>query len=210
MIRFLCKIPFIRKSVLDYAFKAKTKPKGFEDLHFAFRDSEGRKYYTFKDGFDVYMKRKVEIDTKLTELSAQLSKRELSDIVEAMKKAINRKQPDIATIGFLVNEIEKRNEMLVHEEIMFDLLALHYVREDENPAKVDSEIHDEKLAYFRQSERLDFFFENQMLKELFPMLEHFGTNLKTFMNDTAVDIQALRKWANQYTSAQESTNKGKT
>jgi hypothetical protein len=182
-----------------------------ETLHFVFRDEDGRGWYTFNDSFDVYMKRKVEIDAKLIELSAQLSKREVTDIIAAMKKAFNGGvKPDLAMIGFLIIEIEKRSEMLVHEEIMYDLLALHYIREDEDPAKVDPEVHTQKVGYLRESGNMAFFFDNRTLMELLPWVSGLEKHLQELLKDTRVEVQGLRLMLEAYTSEAGSATPVKT
>lgn len=207
---WLFKIPYFRKAAIDYAFKVRNKPPGFESLSMVFRDKNGHGWFTFNKDFDLYMSRKADIDTKLIELSSQLSRTELDQIIQALKEAINKPKPDLQTIGFLVGEMEKRQEMLVHKEIILDLLCLHYVREDENPAIVDPEIHAEKVQYIKDNLELRFFFDNQRFTELLPWLEGLDKNLKELLNDTEVEILALRKWTDQYITQQEPTSSKKT
>lgn len=199
MIKLLARIPSIRKAILRYAFEQKSKPSGFEILQFVFRDEDGRGWYTWNSEFDLFVRRKAEVDGLLVQLSAQLSKREVTDIVAAMETALNRPgSPDLAMVAHLVIEMKKRAEMYVHEEIMYDLLAIHYVREDERPEVVDQEIQRQKVEYLRSSGNMAFFFENKRLIELLPWLATMEKHLAELLTDTKIEIQALRKQVENY------------
>ena len=199
MIKLIARIPSIRKAMLRYAFEQKSKPSGFEMLQFVFRDEDGRGWYTWANDFDLYLKRKAEIDGLLVQLSAQLSKQEVTDIVAAMETALNRDgSPDLAMVAHLVIEMKKRADMYVHDEIMYDLLAIHYIREDERPEVVDWEIQRQKVQYLRTSGNMAFFFENKRLIELLPWLQGTEKHLAELLTDTKVEIQALRKQVENY------------
>lgn len=203
MISLLAKIPYFRKQILRYALRHK-KPKGFDNMTFAFKDTDGRGYYTFTGDFDVYVKRRGYWEQRLIELDAGLSKKEKDLIIGACKDALNKKQPNYALVAHLIQEMDMRNEWLVHHDIMYDLLAACYVREDEDPAKIDEEIHKQKLAYFMGSEDVSFFFDNQTLSELLPYLANLKGKLKLYLKDTEIRVKALQEQIVRYTSEAES------
>lgn len=204
LIKLLAKVPGLRKSIYRYALREKGKPnETFEGMQLAFRDPEGRAYYEFANDFDVYLKRKGFWELKLIELDAGLSGKEMDAIIEACEAALNKAKPDYGFIAHLVYEMKTRRTNLVHDEILFDLVAACYVREDENPTKIDSKIHNEKVAYFREQPDLDFFFECQTLKRLVPYLASLSDSFRLSLKNTEVDSLALMKQIDQYLSARE-------
>ena len=202
MIALLAKIPYFERQILAYGLRHK-KPKGFDNMTFAFKDTEGRSYYTFTGDFDVYIKRRGYWEQRLIELDAGLSQKEKDTIIGACKDALNKSKPDYALVAHLIQEMDMRNQWLVHHDIMYDLLAACYVREDEDPTKIDTEIHQQKVDYFLASDDVSFFFDNRTLNELLPFLANLKDKLKLYLNDTAVRAAALQEQINRYTSAAE-------
>jgi len=200
MIQILAKIPYFERQILAYALRHK-KPKGFDNMTFAFKDTDGRSYYTFTGDFDVYIKRRGYWEQRLIELDAGLSQKEKDAIIGACKDALNKAKPDYALVAHLIQEMDMRNQWLVHHDIMYDLLAACYVREDEDPTKIDTEIHQQKVDYFLASDDVSFFFDNRTLTELLPFLGSLKGKLKQYLSDTAVRAAALKEQINRYTSA---------
>lgn len=200
MIDLLARIPYFKRKILAYALRSK-KPKGFEGLELAFKDVDGVAYYTFTGDFDVFIKRKSYWDTKMIELDAGLTRKESEMLIDTCLEAINSTKPNYALVAHLLTEMKNRHEWLVHHEIMYDLVAACYVREDEDPTKVDMEIHRQKVDYFLSQDDLSFFFENQTLSELLPYLENLSGNLKALLKDTEMEVAALKKQIDRHTSA---------
>lgn len=202
MIGLLAKIPYLRKQIYAYALRHKKADK-FAGLELAFKDTEGRAYYQFSNDFDVFIKRKSFWDERLIELDAGLSGKEMDIIIEACMDAMNKPKPNYALVAHLVTEMKNRRQWLIHGEVMYSLLASCYVREDEDPAVVDMEIHNEKVAYFMANDDLSFFFDNRTINELLPFLARLKNSLKPLLSDTMVEAQALMKQIQQHTSAAE-------
>lgn len=205
---WLFKIPYFRKAAIAYAFSTKRKPNHFDKLTFMFRDTEGRGYYTFGDDFDLFIARKGWIDTKLIEMSAGLTGEEIGKLADAMIKALNGgNKPEFSMIGHLAHEIKLRQEIIIHPEIFYDLVALYYVREDEDPAVVDFDVHNEKVEYFKSSKDMSFFFANSTLTGLLPWLKSMEGSLRTLLKDTGMEVKALRKQVEDYLSAEKRKSK---
>jgi hypothetical protein len=146
---------------LKYYFLDQCKKSGFEKMVKVFVDSNGKAHYTTINDFDTTLERIRGIERCIREITAGLSLDEYKKIRDAMKKALgDGKKPNIAMIGHLIIEMERREEMLLHPDAMFDLLAYKYVREDEDPAVVDQTIHKQKIEQFRKDSKdglYDFF-----------------------------------------------------
>ena len=72
-------------------------------------------------------------------------------IIDALESGLkNPKEKAAAKIGALIMEREKRRKMVIHTEILYNLLAVQWVREDEDPATFNNEIHMAKVIQFQK------------------------------------------------------------
>jgi hypothetical protein len=168
--------------------------KGFEKTKEIFRDSKGNKYYAFENDFDIPHLRTREIEKCLMRISAGLSGSEMKTIIEAMKLALNGgKKPDIARIGHLIMEMERREEMVLHPDLMLELVAYKYIREDENPIQINNSLHQEKIEQFRKDsmEGLKDFFLGAGLGAYMPFLQKSEIDWEEYWRESTIKIQAL-------------------
>jgi len=130
---------------------SKPKPKWASLCSLVYTDKSGRKYYKYNDPLDMCVKRKGEIDKYLMELKYGSN---YSDVLSALRTAINQPdkagniKPDLVNVGYLVNELADRSDILIIPEILFKLCANMLIRSDENPYIVDVEILNEKIETF--------------------------------------------------------------
>jgi hypothetical protein len=128
---------------------------------------------------------------------------EQKKIREAMKKALgDGKKPNMAMIGHLIIEMDKREEMLLHPDSMFDLLAHRFVRSDEDPAIIDNKIHKEKIEQFRKDSMggLYDFFYRMGLSAYMPYLTKLESEWSEYYRQSEIKITALNKQLNEYLS----------
>lgn len=210
MIKLLARIPYFRRQIIRYALEDYSKPKGFESLEFCFKDEQGRSYYQFAADFDVFIMRKGYWEERLIEMDAGLSSKELNAIFEACMQALNEKKPDYALVAHLIYEMKNRHEWLVHHEIMYDLLAACYIREDEDPRVIDGEVHRDKVRYFMNTPSLSFFFENRTFNELLPFLKNTEDSLQTLLKRSEMESMALMEQIHRITSGAASSSTART
>ena len=146
---------------LKYAFDEQSKPPSFDLLETIFVDSNGKRYFRYKDDFDIPILRKGKLEQLIKELGYGISKDEMTLFLDAMEKALNKGQADVSKIGFLVTQMRERKDILIHPEILFEMVTTLYIREDENPALIDEEIHKEKFEQLKKDSQgglYDFFY----------------------------------------------------
>jgi len=182
------------KRLLNYLtklyFERQSKPKGFDDLEYKFIDSEGRRYYVWKEILDIPLSRKPHLDKAQMELSRMMTGEELTAFLDEQKEliegAINepaKRAKNLAAIMMQNEEIRMRNELLFHKEIFIDLIACITVREDEVPERFDQEIHDQKVKRFMDDSEtgLSFFLQKSGLAKLIPYIDELGDDLQTLV-----------------------------
>jgi hypothetical protein len=188
---------------LKYYYLDQSNKSGFEKMKKVFVDSNGKEYYCVENDFDTHLERVRGIERCVREISAGLSNDEQKKIREAMKKALgDGKKPNIAMIGHLIVEMDKREEMLLHPDAMFDLMAHRYVRSDEDPAIIDNKIHKEKIEQFRKDSEggLYDFFYRMGLSMYIPYLTKLEKEWSEYYSQSEIKITAMNKHLNEYLS----------
>lgn len=191
------------KQILKIYFNKQSKKKGFKNMINAFVDSNGVKYYTWENEFDIPVQRTKEIEKRLMRLKSGLSDDNLNQMLDALELALNKGvKPDLVKAGWIVKEMRNRQELLLHPDLLFDLVALRYVREDEQPHEVNEIIQREKVAQFEKDSKgglYDFFYEMGMSGYL-PYLEKLESDWNTYWEESKIRIQAMNNILQSYTT----------
>lgn len=182
------------KRLLNYLtklyFERQSKPKGFDDLEYKFIDSNGKRYYVWKEILDLPLSRKPHLDKAQMELSRMMTGDELTNFLDKQKELIedainepSKRAKNLAAIMMQNEEIRMRNELLFHKEIFIDLIACITIREDELPERFDQEIHSEKVKQFMDDSEsgLAFFLQKSGLSKLIPYIDELGEDLATLL-----------------------------
>lgn len=178
-------------------FSKQSKKKSFSNLIKAFVDSNGKAYYTWKDDFEMPITRMKEVQKIIYKIKSGLSDENLKRIIEEIKLAINKgNKPDIARVGFLVTEMEARQEIVIDQNALYHLTAIVYVREDEDLAVLNDSITNEKIEQFKKdsSGGLYDFFYNRGILDYIPYMKKSEEEWNTYFQECNVKIQALNKF----------------
>lgn len=135
------------KFKLPQLFKGKSKNEYLPKLDLAFEHKKV-KYYRFAEKQSIPAARFVYVDQLLELRSLGLSGEEMDKILFEMEEALNKdmtKQPNIVRLGYLIECIRQRKEMVLHRDILINMAAYLLIREDENPVIVHKKIHEEKI-----------------------------------------------------------------
>lgn len=186
---------------LKHYFLDQSKKSGFENMEKVFIDSNGKAYYRPINDFDLPHERTKELEKKIMRLKAGLSEEEMDLILDAMEKALNSgKKSELAVIGHCIIEIRKRKEILIHPDMMMDIAALRYIREDEDPSKIDAGIHKDKIAQFKKdsSGGLYDFFYKAGFSQIIPYLSKLEKDWNEYMMESEIKIKALNQHLQAY------------
>lgn len=152
------------------------EPKRYQarDLDFVFKDTEGRDYFhhTTQTGQSIEHYGKAMEFTMW--MSAGLKASELLQLIELQELVIENlvigKKGSLATLGWVNQEMKLRQEMIIHTELLWNFVACHYIRDDEDPFVWVESLHNEKVEAFkkmcREGSTYDFFFNLRELKNL--------------------------------------------
>lgn len=192
-----------KRQFLKIYFSEQSGKTGFEKMVKRFVDSNGRIYYSPENDFDTPLERTKEIERSVQKIAAGLSDKEDDKILDAMEKALNSgKKSELSMIGHLIIEKRRRKDMLFHPDVMYDLIAYKYVREDEDPAVIDKTIHAEKIEQFKKDSKdgLRDFFLGAGLDQYIPYLKKSETEWSEYLKESEVKIAALNQHLSEYLS----------
>lgn len=199
MIRLLFWL--FKKQFLKLAFNHQCKPKGFDGMAKHFIDSNGMEYYSYNDDLDMPIARGKELQKRIMLLQACISEPNLVKFLDAMELALNSgKKSDLAQIGFLIIEMRKRIGIWVDMDLLFDTVALAYIRSDENPAVWDKTIHEEKVAQFKKDSQggLYDFFYMAGLTDYIPCAGKSTTEWMEYFEKSELKMMAIQKHLDSY------------
>lgn len=191
-----------KKEFLKLAFHHQSKGVDRAKLEFAFLDSEGNQYDKFTNDMDIPVLRKGQLSRMEQELYSCISDEELKDFMQVMEDALNNTdkaghmKPNIGLIGKMITEIKQRKQLLLHPDLMFNIVACMYIRRDENPAEFDLEIQEQKVAQLKKDSTgglYDFFYSSG-IKELLPFLTITEKKLDEYLEVAQSEIKIQNKW----------------
>lgn len=178
-----------------FAFNYQSKKLGFENLEKAFIDSKGMAYYRYKNDFEIPIIRFKEIQQRIILLNSGLSDVSLKLIASKMKEALNGgKKSDLAEIGFLIKEIERRANIWIDTDMLMEITALTYIREDESTTIIDWVLHKEKIIQFTKDSAgglYDFFYSTGLIS-LLPFAGTTEEEFQQFYKESELKMKALK------------------
>lgn len=188
-------VPAFRKAVNQIKFsQQKTEP----NVDVAFVDPNGETFYRYSDDLKMPLGRKGVLNYFVTLMTAAVSEKELQHFVAIMRanlqKCLDKGKlivENFSEIGFLLGELDKRREMKIHPDIMWDIIAVVYPKEEElRCTDYDWKLHEEKVTQFRRWSRegaFDFF----LLKgwqEYLPYSTTSPNDLKTYIKSMELEL----------------------
>ena len=205
------------------------KPIGFDKMEKIFVDSNGFQYYKVSNSMDLPIERKGKLNQFLMWLNMGLGTMiiekkdgkeiqylELDLILDAMEEALNqglKTKGKAALIGSLINEIRERKNLVIHTELLYNLLAVQWIREDENPSVYDEEKQIEKVKQFKyevSQSNSYFFFATTKLHELLPFLKITEQEWDEYWQLSIIKQKALQEYLKNYLPKEESEKQSKT
>ena len=132
------------------------KPIGFEDLEYAFTSNSGKKYYSYQS-LTIPPTRETKKNEYIMWLSSGVTSKQLDDLLDLAEQAIedgvvklkDKKRFNIIILSAIIHEIRTRKNVN-NTEVIYNILAVTLVREDENPSKFDEEVQEQKVKEFME------------------------------------------------------------
>jgi len=147
---------------------------GAKNLEYRYTDLNNVAYFGFPKDMAMSVERLGKLyyfsELLFKGLSAEEDEKIDQMINEALEMGLsNPKEKSAAKIGSLLIERDKRRKLVFHSEIIYNLLAVQWVREDEDPGVFSNEIQMQKVDQFKKevAEKSAYpFFQVPELKQL--------------------------------------------
>lgn len=164
-------------------------------------DLDGKVYYRFTGSSTIIpLERMGKMQDFLTMMSAGLDEKELSALIDVandqLALALAGKKADVVKIGAVLSQIKERQQMILHDQLMWQFMAVQLIREDEPAAQFIQKIHDEKVEALQQLyyQHPDCaFFQTPELKLLNDMLKSSQQDWETLLVNSIRERERLKK-----------------
>lgn len=181
--------------------KPKKKIRPLKDnLIFAFEDHTGMKYYKFPSPESIGLNRLFKIQDYMAWMVRGLTADNLKELTDRMDELITdglKTGRNGAKLALLVQEIRERNEKSVPLELVYNYLAVFYVREDERPDVFNEQVQKEKVEAFKisaESGNLDgFFFALHEYKNICALLNTTNGSWESIVRESQQVTERLEK-----------------
>ena len=160
-----------------------------------FQDDKGRWYYTFHDEADVPIARLAEAHTFMQFLAAGLSPDTFDKAYGTLTELFATKQ--FIKAGVVINDLTDLNKRIVNLDALVNIIAVNYVREDEDPTVVNQGIQSSKCDFLKsETEQGRFFFRLPMFARLLNNQTLSNEDAETFYQDWIRKQSALlKRWS---------------
>jgi hypothetical protein len=169
-----------------------------DNLVLAFNDDDGNGYYKFPSNLEMPLSRLAKVKEYIMWLSRGVSKEEYLKAINAAKQGLEGGIKDgkgLAKIAFVLQELENRCEMVIHDELFYNIIACQLVRQDESTTEFNNEIQMQKVEAFRDLDKKNdtFFLHIQEFLALFNLSNITKTKYDTLMKGSQLSRQAKEK-----------------
>ena len=173
-----------------------------ENLNFSFHDMEGNGYYKFPKDIELPMLRNAKLQEYLMWLYKGISKDEYIKALEYAESGIEGGIKDgkgLGKIGFILNELKDRCNMVIHDELFYNIIACQLIRGDESPTVFNNEIQMQKVEAFKQLDKNGdtFFLSIQEFLEQLNLLNHTKNQYDLLLQKSRVIRKSLEKMTSQ-------------
>lgn len=180
-----------RKDILKKYHHESSKVKfDRKDLELRYTDEDGRNYYGFPDKLGLPIDRFGKMKFYLMWMASGISPKELDDLLNKQAEALAAgiKDPaQAAIIGMCIEEMRGRKRMTLHTELLYNFLAVQWVRDDEDPLVYNNQIQLEKVESFRKENENGnsyFFFRQKELKLLSSFFRMSEDEFQTYYKES--------------------------
>ncbi len=144
LIAFLARIGF-KQAIHNYCFTHQSKTY-HQNMQVAFVDSQNRRYFYFPDLKQLPLPLLEKLNELQEQLNCKLPGRDLDAWLAKVEEVLNsNSQTKLTELGYWLGVLKDRKAILFDPTLLTEIAALLYIREDENPAVYNEQIHKEKF-----------------------------------------------------------------
>lgn len=144
IINLLARVGF-KQAIHRYCFEHQSNTY-HQNMQVAFVDSQNRKYFYFPDLKQLPLPLLEKLNELQEQLNCKLPGRDLDAWLAKIEEVLNSNSPNKLTeLGYWLGVLKDRKAILFEPTVLTEIAALLYIREDENPAVYNEQVHKEKF-----------------------------------------------------------------
>jgi hypothetical protein len=167
-------------------------------LKLEFTDLQGKQYYSFTKEVMLPISRLAKLQEYVMWLQKGVDSNEYDALLdladEALTSGLTNKKGG-SKVGFVLAELKDRKNMVVHEELFYNFIAVQLVRSDESTTDFNNEIQMQKVAAIRELNKSDegFFLTIQKFLVALNLSNITKEELAALLEESITRTEATRK-----------------
>ena len=144
----------------------------------------GHAYYRMAKEVNLPLERFAMVMGLLERLSSGISGTEMDKILTEMEKAVAAglsNPKNASAVSAYIHVIRERQDTVIHRDLLLNIAATNIIRDDENPAVINPDIHQQKLDVFDalSKEGAHDFFYSLGIEPLMPLFSMSAKDFQT-------------------------------
>jgi hypothetical protein len=211
--QLLCEIYNRNPEEVNRFFASKQSvPLTHKSLEKWFLSKDGKQFYKFPKLMSLPLLRLAVLKGFYSWLSAAISESEFEKVLTTMDKILSEgvgKPETAAKMGSLIQHLKERKNMVLHSELLINIVAAQAIREDEQPDIYTNAIQLEKVDQIKELINDGagyFFFQNIQLKTPIDFTKLTPTELTTLFHESKAVEAAFPEIMNLFHQEKKSSN----
>jgi len=172
-----------------------------ENMVFSFFDDQCKGYYEFPKSVDLPICRLGKLQEFMMWMQKGVSQEEYIKALDKAEEAlvdVLKSGKNASKIGFVLHELRDRCNMVLHDELFYNVLATQIIRDDEDPTIFNNEIHMQKVAEFKLLDAKSdaFFLDTQKYLEQFGLSNITRAQLQKLLHECRIVREASERMLN--------------
>jgi len=192
MIKLIWKL--FGKKLREYYISEENNPIELKELLFAFTTK--KKYYRFPAHITLPVSRYGKLQEYLMYMSARLTAENIDLLIDKgidiIEKGIQNDH-GASKVTAILHQLKDRNDKVIPHQLIYNYLAVQFVREDEDPQVFNNQIHMEKVDDLMANSDNRFFFHLPELKKLFDLTTMSETEWEQYVNESVLQQKILKE-----------------
>lgn len=206
-----------RREILEIYSRELSEKISASNLEYRYTDLNGVAYFGFGRDMIIPVERLGKLYYYTELLFKGLSPAEDEAIDQKINEnieagLINKKNNSSAKIGALLMERDKRRKMVLHHELLYNILAVQWVREDEEVGVFNNEIQMQKVDQFQREvkEKGSYpFFQVPELTQLNSFLKMSSEEWERYWTESQIQVELLKEALKILSTSEEGSSKSK-
>ena len=204
-----------KEAFIGFIIEEQQKVISIADLERVFIDTNGKLYFRFPKTMSTPVERLAKQMEFNMYISSGIDRNEWLKIRDAMRNVLNDGLGNPVTaskLGALIEVLSGRLENIMHPELMYNIVAIQWIREDEDPAVFNQQIHNEKIEEFKKmvnDKGAYFFFQQTELGLVSSLLRLTPHEFTALWENSQKELLSLKPILDYIQSVKKSLSKEK-